>query len=186
MKLMTPKFRVSYPAVLKPKFNKMNNKEEYSVVALFDKGADLSALKAACDEAIKKKWGNKIPANIRLPFRDQAERAYEQDGKKLLPNGYTAGAMFINLKSTQKPGVVDQQTNDIISESDFYAGCYARATVTVYAYEQLGNKGVAFGLQNIQKVAEGDSLLGKAKAQDDFAPVDSTTSEGSTATSLFN
>lgn len=187
--VMTPIFRVSYPNVFKSKKNELNGKDEYSLVALFPKGADLSSLKKAATEAIEKKWGPdkaKWPANLRTPFRDQGERAKldEASGKKILPAGYEEGAIFLTLKSTAKPGVVDQKVQDIIDQSQFYAGCFARATVNAYAYDNKGNRGVSFGLTNIQKVKDGEPLSGRPKAQDDFAPVENA--DGGAATSLFN
>lgn len=171
----TPKFRVSYPKVFKPEINKLSKQPEYSLVALFPKGADLSKLKAAAKEAIIKKWGadpNKWPDNLRTPFRDQKERAKKlDDGRRVLPDGYEEGAIYINLKSKQKPGVVDQNVQPILDETEFYAGCYAVASLNAYAYDQAGNRGVAFGLNNIQKVADGDPFSGRPKPEDDFAPI---------------
>ena len=171
--LMTPEFRVSYPAVFRAKKNDLNGKDEYNVVALFKKGEDLSKLKAAAEKAICDKWGSdkaKWPKNLRSPFRDQGEK----EGA-----GYEEGAVFMNLKSNQKPGLVNAQVEDIIDESEFYSGCYARATVSCYAYDQAGNRGVSFGLQNIQKLRDGDPLGGsRPKAQNEFAPVESGGSSG--------
>lgn len=172
--VMTPEFRVSWPKVFKPELNKLNGKMEYSLVALFPKGADLSALKAAAQEAIIKKWGaDKAawPAKLKTPFRDQGEKEKLTDGRLILPAGYEKGAIFITLKSTQKPGVVDASVQDIINEHEFYSGCWARATVNAFTYSQLGNMGVSFGLQNLQKTKEGEPLSGRMKAENEFAPV---------------
>lgn len=187
MSVMTPKFRVSYPNVFKPKRNELSKKDEYSVVALFPKDADLSALKAAVKKVIEDKLGadeKKWPKNIRLPFRDQGEKKKTNDeGKEVLPSGHVEGAIFLNLKSATRPGVVNQNVEDIIDETDFYAGCWARATVNPYYYDQAGNKGVSLGLVNIQKVGEGDPLSGRSTPTDDFAPVTTTTKD---ATGLFS
>lgn len=182
--VLTPVFRVSYPAVLKPKHNKLNDKMEYSVVALFPKGADMSNLKKAAQAALVEKFGadqKKWPKNLKTPFRDQGEK--EKDGA--LPSGHEKGAIFMNLKSTQKPGVVNEQVEDIIDESDFYAGCFARATVRAYAYSQAGNAGVNFGLANIQKVKDGDPFGSRTRAEDDFQPIEQENSDG-TASSVFD
>lgn len=188
--VMTPKFRVSYPNVFKPKRNELSGKDEYSIVALFPKGADLSDLQKAAREAIEAKWGPdkaKWPKKLRNPFRDQSERAKEDEvtGRKVLPQGYEEGAFYLNLKSSQRPGVVDQNVQDIIDESQFYAGCWARATVSCYAYDQAGNRGVSFGLGNIQKVAEGDPLGGRSRAQDDFAAIEGAADAQTSSSDLF-
>lgn len=189
--VMTPVFRVSYPNVFKPKKNELNGQDEYSLVALFPKDADLSQLKAAAQKAITDKWGSdkaKWPANLRTPFRDQGERAKVVDGKKVLPAGHEEGAIFLNLKAKQRPGVVDQSVQDIIDESQFYAGCFARATINAYAYDNKGNRGVAFGLNNVQKMKDGDPLSGRPRAMDEFAPVEGAgqASGGGSTTSLFD
>lgn len=177
MSVMTPKFRVSYPNVFKPRLNTMSKKEEFSLTALFPKDADLTVLKDAMKKAIVDKWGadeKKWPKRLRSPFRDQGEREKElDDGSKALPDGYVKGAKFLNLKCYKKPGVIDQSKNDIISPADFYPGCWARATVAAFAYDTAGNQGVSFWLNNIQKVAEGEPFSGRPKAEDEFAAIES-------------
>lgn len=189
MTIITPTFRVSYPNVFKPRKNELNGAMEYSLVALFPKGADLSQLISAAQKAIEETWGtdkSKWPKTLRSPFRDQAEREKEVNGQMVMPEGHEKGAIFINLKSKQRPGVVDQNVQDIIDESEFYAGCFAKASVRAYTYDQKGNRGVAFGLGNIQKVGDGDPLGGRTRAQDDFAPIEGTGNESATdATQLF-
>lgn len=188
----TPKFRVSYPNVFEPKKNELNGQEEYSVMALFPKGADLSALEAEAERAVIAKWGkdkSKWPAKLRSPFRDQAEKAKRNDdGDLILPVGHEEGAIFMNLKTRQRPHVVDEKVQDIIDRSEFYAGCWAIASVNAYAYSQKGNSGVAFGLGNIQKVGDGEPLGGRTRAEDDFAPIEVEGGEaasGGSANSIF-
>lgn len=174
-KVITPVFRVSFPNIFEARKNDLSGKEEYSLTAIFPKDADLTKMKAAAQEAMVKKWGadkNAWPTNIRSPFRDQAERAKTINGKQVLPDGYVAGAVFMNFKSQQKPGVVDKNVQVIIDASEFYAGCYAIASVMAFAYDNKGNRGVSFGLLNIQKVKEGDPLGTRTKPENDFAPVE--------------
>lgn len=180
--LVTPKFRVSFPKVFKAEINKLNGKAEYSVVALFSKGEDMKALNAAVDAAINEKWPDlaKRPKNLRMPLRDQGEKAKEGQ----LPAGHAEGAMFLNLKSKNKPGVVDENVQPIIDESQFYPGCYAIASVSVYAYDQAGNRGVGIGLTNIQKVADGEPFSGRPTAEATFKPV--AQAAGGSAETLFN
>lgn len=162
-KVMTPEFRVSFPHVFKAQ-KPMNEGAEpkYGISMLFPKGADLSKLKAIAKEAIQEKWGDKPPKNLRSPFRDQGEKEY---------SGYEEGAIFVNATSKMKPGIVDRNREDIISEEDFYAGCYARATIRAFAYDVSGNRGVGFGLQNLQKLRDGEPLGGRTSPQSDFEDV---------------
>lgn len=186
--VVTPEFRVSFPNVFKSQTNKLSGKEEFSVVALFKKGADLSALKAAALEATEAKWGSdktKWPKPLRSPFRDQGEKKKEIEGREVLPAGHEEGAIFLNLKSSQKPGVVDQNVQPILDDKDFYSGCYARASIRAYAYDQAGNRGVSFGLINVQKMKDGDPLGGRSAPEADFAPIAGAES-GKTAVGLFD
>jgi len=176
--VLTPNFRASYPKVFKAELNSLSGKQEYSVVALFKKGEDLSPLKKAAEALLVEKLGAdkaKWPKNLRIPFRDQADKM--KDGQ--LPAGHEEGAIFMNLKSQQKPGVVNQNVEAIIDETEFYAGCVCRATVRAYYYDQKGNRGIAFGLQNLQKVADGEPLgASRVSATNEFAPVETADAEG--------
>ncbi len=184
--IMTPEFRASYPKLFKAEKNQLSGKEEFSVVALFKKGQDLSALKKAAEDCLIEKLGpdkTKWPKKLKSPFRDQSER--EKDGE--MPAGHEPGAIFMNLKSTYKPGVVDQNVQPIIDDSEVYAGCYLRATVRPYYYDQAGNKGVAFGLQNVQKVRDGEPLGGgRTRPENEFAAVETVSSGASDDDSIWN
>lgn len=165
--VMTPKFRTSFVNVFRPSANKNDPTAEpkYSLTMLFAKDADLSALKKAAQAAIVEKLGpdqSKWPKNLKNPFRDQGDFEYD---------GYEKGSIFIRASSKQKPGLVDQKNQDILEEKDFYSGCYARATVRAFYYDTKGNRGVSFGLQNVQKLGEGDPLGGRTRASQDFEPV---------------
>lgn len=173
--IRTPKFRVSFPHVFVPQDQKKDDgsvKKEYSCVMLFDKDADLSALKAAAQAVATEKWGDKIPSNLRSPFKNQGDKDYE---------GYEDGAVFIEARTTTRPAVVGMEQVEIdgqmrfkpLDETEFYPGCYAWATVNAYAYGGAGTKyspGIGFGLRNIQKLEDGEPLGGRTRPEDDFAP----------------
>ncbi len=185
-KVTTPEFRASFPNLSEPRKNDLNGKEEYSVVALFSKGADLSKLEKACKDAMVKKWGSdksKWPSQIRSPFRKHEEKAKNVEGKQILPNGYEDGGVFVNFKSQQKPQLVDQNVDDVIDKDKIYAGCYLRASVNAYAYDMKGNRGVSFGLGNVQFLKDGDPIGSRSRAVDDFAPVECASSNGESKSS---
>lgn len=170
-KALTPMFRVSYPNIFKPKKNELSGKEEYSLVAVFAPGTDLTVLKKLAQAALVDKWGPdkaKWPTTLKSPFRKCEERKL-RDGT--MPEGYPEGGIFVSMKSAQRPGLVDSEVRDIIEPREFYAGCYARATVTAFAYDFSGNRGVSLWMQNVQKMKDGEPIAGRAKAQDDFDPV---------------
>lgn len=166
-RVMTPKFRVSFPAVFEPKLNTLNGKNEYSVVMMFDKNdktvmAGLSELYDVATSVAVEKFGENLPANLRMPFRDgDADRPE-----------YYKGYVWVTSRSTIRPGVVDQQCTLVTPDSpEFYAGCYCKATVQLFAYDAMGNKGVSMGLQNLQIVGRGEAFTMRKDAVDDFTPV---------------
>lgn len=158
MKLISPSFRVSFPSVFAPSSGFDGQEEKYSVVMLFDKNTNLDAMKEAVAQCAAEKWGNKIPKDLRSPFRDGDEK--DLDGYK--------GTTYVKASSKTRPGLVDKDLQPILSQEEFYPGCYARASLSVFAYDRTGNKGVSFGLMNIQKLDEGESFSGKSKPEDDF------------------
>lgn len=123
-----------------------------------------AAIQAAYEEGESKLKGNgkTVPtfAAIKNPLRDgDVERPDDE--------AY-ANCYFINANSNTAPGVVDANRQPIIDTSEIYSGVYARVSLSFYAFNSNGNKGIACGLQNIQKIKDGPSLAGKAKAEDEF------------------
>lgn len=60
----------------------------------------------------------------------------------------------------------------IIDRSEIYSCVYARVSISLYAFSVNGNKGVACGLANIQKIRDGEPLGGHTNASNDFDAVD--------------
>lgn len=123
-----------------------------------------AAIQAAYDEGESKLKGNgkSIPAlsALKTPLRNGDEERPDDEAY--------AGHWFINANSNTAPGVVDINRQPILDTSEIYSGVYARVSLSFYAYNAQGNRGIACGLQNIQKVKDGASLGGKANAEDDF------------------
>lgn len=140
---------------------------KYSVSAIIPKSdtKTVEAIKAAVEQAKKdsvSKWGGKIPANLKLPLRDgDIDRPDDE--------AY-AGCYFFNANSRQAPEIVDAQVQPILNQAEVYSGCYGRISVTFYGYNSNGNRGIAAGLGNIQKLRDGDPLGGRTRAEDDFEP----------------
>ena len=83
-----------------------------------------------------------------------------------------ANAYFINANATTAPGIVDADRNPVLTRSEVYSGVYGRASISFYAFNSNGNKGIACGLNNLQKLRDGEPLGGKASAESDFATDD--------------
>ena len=123
-----------------------------------------AAIKAAYEEGQSKLKGNgkSVPALsvIKTPLRDgDAERPDDEAYK----NSY-----FINANSATAPGIVDADRNPILERSEVYSGVYGRASISLYAFNSNGNRGIACGLNNLQKISDGEPLGGKSRAEDDF------------------
>lgn len=163
----TPEFRASFVYVFRPGKPDQHGKQKYAITMLFPANADLSPMKRLAHAAIVKKWGadtSKWPSNLRQPFRDQGEKSFE---------GYVKGCKFVTASSDRRPGIVDQNVAPIIDESRVYSGCWCRASVRAYTYDQQGNRGVSFGLQNVQLIRDDQPLAGRSRPEDDFTPVES-------------
>ena len=124
-----------------------------------------SAINAAIECAMKEgigKFGGKIPPKgaLKLPLRDGDTERDDEAYKD---------SFFVNANSTTAPQIVDRSVQPILDRSEVYSGCYARVSVNFYAFNSNGNRGIACGLGNIQKVRDGEPLGGKSSAADDFA-----------------
>ena len=124
-----------------------------------------AAIQAAYEEGQGKLKGNgkSVPALsvLKTPLRDG-------DSERPDDEAY-ADAYFINANSATAPGIVDANCNPILERSEVYSGVYGRASINFYAFNSNGNKGIACGLNNLQKIRDGEPLGGKSRAEDDFA-----------------
>lgn len=165
-KVVTGIVRLSYANVWEPA-SINGSKPKYSVSLIIPKGdtKTIADINAAIDAAIQDgaaKFGGKIPnkAALKLPLRDgdidRDDEAYK-------------GSYFVNANSTTAPEVVDRSLQRILDRNEVYSGCYARVSINFYAFNSNGNRGIACGLGNIQKVRDGEPLGGKTSAADDFA-----------------
>jgi hypothetical protein len=166
-KVVTGMVRFSYLHVFKPAAAPGSTTEKYSASLIIPK-SDKETLRKinAAIEAAKIAGKEKLSGKgkLKLPLRDGDE---ERDGD----DAY-AGCFFLNASSNTKPGVVDKDVNPIMEQDEVYSGCYGRASINFYAFNTSGNKGIACGLNNIQKVKDGEALGGsRSKAEDDFAEV---------------
>lgn len=171
MPLITPPFRVSFPSLVEAT-GYQGSDPKYSVTAIWNKDelktkytASWRAILTALDEKAKEFFDRplgQLPPNIRRGIRNGAEKEHL--------NGYGADVLFASLSSDRRPQVVGLRrqrfTADDIKEL-VYPGCYARASVNVYAYDNIG-KGLALGLNNLQWLGHGDRLDSVTTAEQDF------------------
>ena len=149
----TPKFSVS---LLIPKTDTVTVKKiKAAIEAAYREG-----------EAKLKGNGKTVPplTAIKTPLRDgDAERPDDP--------AY-AGHYFLNANSATAPGIVDADCQPILTRSEVYSGVYGRASISFYAFNSSGNRGIACGLNNLQKLRDGEPLGGRASAESDFSDFD--------------
>ena len=168
-----PNTRWSYANVWDPK-SINGGAPKYSVSLIIPKSDKVtvekikSAIKAAYEEGESKLKGSgkSVPSLsvLKTPLRDgDLERPDDEAYKN---------AYFVNANSAVAPGIVDADRQQIIDRNEVYSGVYGRASINFYAFNSNGNKGIACGLNNLQKIKDGEPLGGKSRAEDDFADAD--------------
>lgn len=171
MKVITgPNTRWSYCNAWEPKAIN-GGTPKYSVSLIIPKSdkATIAKIKAAIEAAYKdgetklKGNGRSVPplASLKTPLRD-GDRERPDDPAY-------ANAYFVNANSNTAPGIVDADRQEIIDHSEVYSGVYGRASINFYAFNSNGNKGIACGLNHLQKIRDGEPLGGRTRAEDDFA-----------------
>lgn len=170
-KVVTGTVRFSYLNVFKPKAIGEGQDPKYSVCLLIPK-EDKATIKKIKDaiEAEKKagaaeKWKGKVPSNLKTPLRDgDAERADEYPEY--------AGMYFLNANSSKKPVLLDESKDEILDQTELYSGCWGRANVNFYSFDVNGNRGIAVGLNALQKKRDDEPLGGMITAESAAADFD--------------
>jgi hypothetical protein len=165
IKVVTGKVRFSYAHVFTPQASQEGGQPKYSVSIIIPKSdkETVEKINKAIEQAKEENkavWGGTVPKGLKGGLRDGDE---EKDDPAY------ANSYFINANSSQKPGVVDADLNAILDQSEFYSGCLGRASISFFAYNSNGSKGVGCGLNNVQKLEDGEKLGGASSASDDFA-----------------
>lgn len=166
-KVVTGKVRFCYANVFEPTSMNEGDTPKYNVCILIPKSDTktlekinkaIEAAKQAGKAKIADKSG-KIPSTLKTPLRDGDEERGDDEAFE--------GHYFINANSTRKPSIVDRDLAPIMDKEEFYSGCYGRASINFYAYN-VNSKGIAAGLNNLQKLEDGERLAGGSTAEDDF------------------
>lgn len=166
--------RLSYTHVFTkyaPEGDEKNGKYMTNILIPKTETETINAIKKAIEAAkaagIVSKWGGKEPKKLDLPLRDGDDKDDE----------VYAGCYYLNAKSNTRPGIVDRNKAPIVDEEEMYSGVWAIASVTFYAYDTNGNRGVACGLNNLMKFKDDEKLGGRASAENDFADIDNEDDE---------
>lgn len=181
----TPRFRASFPHVFQPNAMDEGTKPRYSISAVWtpadftdQEKALWARLMKGIDEACKEKFKKSLAQMKEMAAGGANVKVVPRNGAaKVDLEGYGEGTVFANLTSLMRPGIVLSTRGDDgkliavneenMNTDEIYPGCYMRATVTIYAYDNK-SKGVSLGLMNLQKVADGDRLDSRSDAASDF------------------
>ena len=168
-KVVTGTVRLSYANIWDPKsINGSDPKYSCSIIIPKSDTETVEAIRKAIDCALQEgigKFGGKLPPRgaLKLPLRD-GDTEREDDAYK--------GCWFINANSKNAPQVVDKHVQPILDRSEVYSGVYARVSLNFYAFSVNGNRGIACGLGNIQKIRDGVPLGGHSSAAAEFGAID--------------
>ncbi|MGE7777358.1 DUF2815 family protein [Chitinophaga sp. NPDC101104] len=171
-KVITGLVRFSYVHVFEAVALEEGQEKKFSVSLIIPKSDTetidkINAAVEAIKEQVKAKNGGKLPLKFKLPLRDGDE---ERPDDEAYANSY-----FLNANCKTQPGIVgpgkdkDGKPLPITDPKELYSGCFGRASVNFYAFDTKGNKGIACGLNNLQKLRDGEHLGGRSSAADDFA-----------------
>lgn len=180
VKLTTPPFVVAFPEVFKAKAMQNEDgskgKEKFSLTAIWhpdtfgpkDKErwkAILAALDTECQHRFKMKYDPAKLAEAEVKTGIRSGRAKAAKGLA----GFTDTSRFASLTSNYAPGIVALDKSEISLEEgnadEIYPGVVCRATITIYSYDNKG-KGLALGLQSLQKIKDGTKLVSRDAAND--------------------
>ncbi len=161
-KIITPAGRVSFPYVFERNSTGPYADDKYKLTLLIPKDAKgVDELKKAVLAVAKKAFGAKTKlSDIAHPFNDGDAKLEETPDESKEKYTAYAGCYYLNLKNKYKPKVVDENVQEILDESEFYPGCWARCSVVPFSYRQGKNRGVSLRLLNIQKVKDDERFGG--------------------------
>lgn len=161
--IITPKGRLSFCAqLLAPKADK-KGKLKFGTSLLIPPTANIDLLIEAAKKCATEKFGAELPKKLKSPFLKAEDYDYE---------GYEPGWILLRPTAIQKPGIVDANGSNVDEESQIYPGRWASLSLRPFAYDTDGNRGVSFGLQNVQLLDNDTNIAGRVSAEDEFEPVE--------------
>lgn len=184
VKLITPEFRASYAFVWEPKQDD-KGKDKWSMSMVFNKDtlgtAGLKKIQDAINSALAEKWGkdpSKWPRQLKICLRDADQEDRTNPNSDYYDEVYV-NSYFINCSTNRQPKIVDENVDPIMNQSDFYSGCYARASVNFTAYDNV-SKGVGCYINSIMKIRDGEPIGGASSPERDFAEFKKDTEDNTT------
>jgi len=157
VRVKTGVVRLSFPHLLE-KYDKSGKYQAQFLIPKTDaKTVEVirSAIENAKEDGKSRLWNNVVPKKLVISMKDGDERddpetLQEQDG-----------CYVVTAKSKSRPPLFDTDGSDIDEEDSdaLYSGCYVQAIFEAYPYTQ-DSKGIAFALQGVKKISDGERLGG--------------------------
>ena len=173
-RVVTGECRFSFVHLWEPFTSIPKADPKYSVMLLIPKSdkATMKRLRDAEEKAKEigksTKWGGKLPRNLESIIHDGDEEGDVEAYPEQAGHYY----MTVSSNAQYKPGIIDRSKQEILDPTEVYSGCYGRVSLTAFPYSVPGKNGVSFGLNNVQKMRDGESLVGVRKAEADFDDLD--------------
>lgn len=171
--VFTPAGRMVWPHLFEKWAGKDGDGEpKFGCMLLFPKDVDLTELKKLMNEAAHAKFGDKAKdMTLRNPIRKTSDLDKLAEYADEFPT-------CIGPRSSDRPGIVGPNAKRVDEPEQVYGGRWARFSVDAYGYDTKGNKGVTFGLQNVQLLDHDEPMGGgRVAAEKEFEPVDAGGSE---------
>lgn len=170
-KVVTGKVRLSFVSIFEPKIPVNGGDAKYSITLLIPKtdkdtmGKIAQAVNDARENFCKRNGSSALPVKPVTTLHDGD--GVRDNGDPYGPE--CKGHYVITVSSKQKPVIVDRNGQAILDSTEVYSGCYGRASINFYGYNQAGKKGISAGLLAIQKLADGEPFgtVGSASDFDD-------------------
>lgn len=165
-KVITGSVKLNYVNVKEPRSNLLSVEPKYSITILIPKESEtINKVYEGIYNATKNGldlWGGQVPSDLISCLKDGDEVSREE----------YKNHFYINATSKYKPQIVDKDLR-LLDVDKLYNGCVARVSINFYPYnhKESNNKGISCELLNIQKLQDGDLILNRASAIDDFSTV---------------
>lgn len=170
--------RFSYLNVFQPKppFNNPNGEAKFSTTILVPKTNTQAkalmdqAIEAAIVEGTTTKWNGVRPPQPAICVHD-GDGVRPSDGMNFGPECRGCWVFTASCKADRPPFVVDAQVQPIIDPTQVYSGMWGNVSVSFFAYNNAGKRGIGCGLNGLQKVRDDEALGNRVTAQDAFQAV---------------
>lgn len=165
MKVLLKNVRLSFPSLFTTEVYGGADTEKYAATFLISKSdkKTIQTIEDACQQALKEKYGDKIPKGFKLPLVDGDDKEYD---------GYT-NHFSIKATTKKRPTLVNRDKTPIVEEDGIiYAGCYVNASIDIWVMDNSYGKKVLASLNAIQFVKDGEAFGNGSSGADDFESLD--------------